>query len=92
MREKYFKDYSRKDPINDEFNFSYKLFKQHYENVEQPKAEYQKYEGQNQSYYARKDEQGEKLWKQVTAGSVGLLIILAAYYYTNSWVIKSDLW
>lgn len=38
MREKYYKNYTRKDPINDEFNFSYNLFKQHYEKVEQPKS------------------------------------------------------
>lgn len=30
MRKRFFKDYKRKDPINDEFNFSYKLFKTHY--------------------------------------------------------------
>lgn len=59
------------------------MFKEHYEKVEQPKAEYQKYEGQNQSYYARKDEVGEKPWRQVAAGSAAVLILLAAYYYTN---------
>jgi hypothetical protein len=47
MRGKYGKEYSRKDAVNDEFNFSYKLFKTHYEQVEQPKADYQRYEGQN---------------------------------------------
>lgn len=88
MRDKYYRNFSRKDPLNDEYNFSYKLFKQHYEQMEQPKAEYQKYEGQNESYYARKDEQGEKPWRQVAAGSAALLIVLAAYYYTNNWVIR----
>lgn len=33
MRKNFYFDYKRKDPINDEFNFSYKLFKQHYEKV-----------------------------------------------------------
>jgi hypothetical protein len=67
MRGKYGKEYSRKDAVNDEFNFSYKLFKTHYEQVEQPKADYQRYEGQNEGYFARKDEQGEKPWKQAAA-------------------------
>jgi hypothetical protein len=34
MRTKFFKNYKSKDPLNDEFNFSYKLFKTHYEKVE----------------------------------------------------------
>jgi hypothetical protein len=37
MVEKYYKTYQRKDLVNDEFNFSYKLFKEHYEKVEAPK-------------------------------------------------------
>jgi hypothetical protein len=60
------------------------LFKDHYEKVEQPKSEYKKYEGQSESYYARKDEEGEKTWKQVAAGSAAVVIMGAAYYYTNS--------
>jgi hypothetical protein len=34
MRKRFFKDYQRKDPVNDELNFSYKLFKTHYEQIE----------------------------------------------------------
>ena len=43
MKDKFYTNYVQKDPINDEFNFSYKLFKEHYEKVEAPKAAYQKY-------------------------------------------------
>ena len=34
MRQRFYKEYKRKDPLNDELNFSYKLFKTHYEKVE----------------------------------------------------------
>jgi len=33
MKDKYLKNFMRNDPINDEYNFSYKLFKEHYEKV-----------------------------------------------------------
>jgi hypothetical protein len=56
MREKFYKNFSRKDPVNDEFNFSHRLFREHYEKVEEPKKEYTKYEGQDREYYARNDE------------------------------------
>lgn len=47
FREKYIRgeDNKRKDELNDELNFSYKMYKKHFEKVEVPKDDYIKYPG-----------------------------------------------
>jgi hypothetical protein len=47
FREKYIRgeDNKRKDELNDELNFSYKMYKKHFERVEVPKDDYIKYPG-----------------------------------------------
>jgi len=61
------------------------MFKQHYEKVEAPKAEYKRYEGQGgQEYYARKDEKGESVKRQLAIGGAAVGVIALAYFYTFS--------
>ena len=83
MVEKYYKSYERKDQVNDEFNFSYKLFKEHYEKVEAPRANFKRYEGQGgDEYYAHKQEKGQPIWRQLAGGLAAMSTIAVGYLYT----------
>ena len=89
MREK-FKDFKRKDSVAEEWQFSYKLFKKHYEEVDAKEKEYKKFVGQGQEYWVHKNEMQpeRKVYVQqisMIVGSIG--IAAAAFYYIYNWAI-----
>ena len=40
----------------DEWHFTYKLFKKHYEEVDAKEKDYKRFQGQGDEYYVHKDE------------------------------------
>jgi hypothetical protein len=52
--------------------FSYTLYKRHYEQMQLKKMEYQKYFGQEREMWAHKDEKWQSIW--TTLGLAGLMV------------------
>jgi hypothetical protein len=55
--------------------FSYNLYKKHYEEIQRKKMEWVKYPGHDRELWAKKTERGEPQWK--TLGLASLIAALA---------------
>lgn len=83
MRDNFYKTYSRKDDVkDDQFHFSYNMFKTHFEKVDIEKNKYTEYEDKERNYFEITDLKGDYKWVGVVAATCALAY--ATFYYVNA--------
>lgn len=63
--------------------FSYNLYKKHYEKVQQKKKDYIKYPGHEREEWAHKDEKQGPIWGPLGAGALMIGLVSGAIYFVN---------
>ena len=71
----------RKDDLNDELNFSYRLFRTHFEKVQSKKDDYERFAGDNEEYFVPKNEKSRELYKEYMFVLVPAVIGLGLMLY-----------
>ena len=72
--------------------FSYNLYKKHYEKYQEEKKKYKKYSGNNRDFYVKDDEPFEPTWRNVGISCALLGITVGAFWVVNAkWIIFHQL-